>query len=185
VVLGLSGLLAGVLCGFTRAFLSGARVLAASCEVQQAVRIGLHLIERDVRGARYSPGGPLTGGVRRARRDAVEVAMDTNGDGDANDPGEIVGYALQAATQTLVRTMGNAPPQPMLNGIAEDGLVFRYFDADGLPLDPGTTELDAAERERIRRVDIGLTVEDHAPDPVAPHQIRAAATTTVSLRNAP
>lgn len=170
---------------FTRSVLRGVRVLEVASEVQEAARIGVHIIERDLREAGYDPSGTLAPGIALAERDAVRILRDLNGDGNTDDTNERVTYRYSRERGALMRGLGTAPEQPMLDGVPDEGLEFRYFDAAGnaIPLRPGG--LDTSERARIRRVDLRLTIEMEHPDPEIRSTIRRFQTASVHLRNPP
>jgi hypothetical protein len=167
---------------FARGILRGTRVLEVASEAQEAARIGVQLIGRDVREAGYRPDGEPLSGVRRAAVDEIEIARDLDGDGTADDANEVVGYRLDADRRILLRSLGDAPPQPMLADVAPDGLRFTYFDASGVVLAPGLGGLDVDERARVRRVDVRLVVEIPHPDP-SRASLRRTQTASVWLRN--
>lgn len=177
------GVVAGTMQQFGTIMRHGARVHEIAADAQEDVWAGLEFIERDLRGARYSPAGVLTNGLRRAKRDSVQVASDLDGDGDTDDANEVIAYGVNAGNRTLTRALGGASPQPVINHVADDGLEFAYFDADGNPLDPTTTGLSATDRARVRRIDVRLSVTRSRTDPSFRDPISSTGTTTVFLRN--
>lgn len=181
----LLGLFTGVLYQFCRAMLRGVRVLEVASEAQEAARIGMELMVRDLRGAGFSPHRTIAAGVGAARRDAVAMVSDLNGDGDTDDRNEAVAYALDHAQHALTRTMGDAPPQPMLADIAPDGLEFTYIGEDGVAIPLVDGAVDAADRPRIRRVDITLSIQIPHPDPAYAVPIRCRQIGSAWLRNGP
>lgn len=172
----LLSLLALSLHQLTRALLFGVRVLEAASEAQEAARIGIHLMVRDLRTAGFSRDGCLGNGVRFAGPARVEIVNDLNWDGDSDDANERIGYQFDSATRSLRRSTGGAPPQPLLSDMAEDGLELSYLDGAGLPV-------SGAALDRIRRIDITLRVAVPHPDPAYSKPLRAAQTATVALRN--
>jgi Tfp pilus assembly protein PilW len=166
---------------FSTSVLRGARLLEVTSESQQAARIGLTLMARDLRDAGYGLNSDTSAGIRRAEWDSVRIARDLSGDGDTDDSNELVGYSFDSAELQLQRQLGNAPPQPMLDGLSSDGLVFRFYNAAGAELTGGPLSL--AQRQSIRRVDIELTLEAQHPDPGLSETIRTTRTTTVFVRN--
>ncbi len=163
---------------FSRSMLRGVRVLELASEAQEAARIGVQSIVRDLRGAGFSPKGSLASAVRRAAADAVEVASDLNGDGDTSDANERVGYSLDATKRALLRQLGGGAPQPMLADLAPGGLAFVYFGPGGTRLaDP------AADAGLIRRIDVRLAVEVATSEPIARGAIRVEQTGSAFLRN--
>lgn len=166
---------------FTRTMLHGVRVLEAAAEAQETARLGVQLIVGDLRDAGFSPLGTLGNGLRRATPDAVAVVRDLNGDGDSDDANEAVAYRYDRETRRLLRAPGNAPPQPLLNDIAAEGVQFTFVGADGGPI--AGAELDAAARGRVRRVAVRVVIEIPNPDPAATRPLRVEQDATVLLRN--
>ncbi|MDX2166981.1 MAG: prepilin-type N-terminal cleavage/methylation domain-containing protein [Deltaproteobacteria bacterium] len=177
-------LLATAVAQFSRSMLRGVRVLEVASEAQEAARLGAQLIAGELRDAGFSPDARLGNGIRRAAADAVALVRDLNGDGDSDDASEAVAFQYNAATRTLVRGLGNAPPQPLLNDVPAGGLRFAFFDEAGAPL-IASGELSDAQRARIRRIVAQLVVEIGNPNPAEARPIRATQTATVVLRNAP
>lgn len=176
-----AALFAAMLQQFSRSMLHGVGVLEIASEAEEAVRVALHVITRDLRDAGCSADGRLGNGIRNARPDGVDAVADRNGDGDTDDANERVGYSTDVPTRTLRRAMGLAPPQPFLPNLTADGTSFRYYDAAGKPLliDPP----DAPDRARIRRIEVTLQIELPNPDPASPVPIRIAQSGAVALRN--
>lgn len=163
------------------AWLRGVRVLEAASEAQEAARLGVQLITADAREAGFSPLGTLPNGISQAGPRVFALARDLNGDGDVDDANERVAYLYAADRHALLRAQGDAPPQPLLDDLDDDGLAFTYLAADGVPL-PGATDLDAAERARIRRIAVRLAVAVHIP---GTSPVRAEQSGTATLRNIP
>jgi type II secretory pathway pseudopilin PulG len=176
-------LLAAGLHQFYLAMSRSVAVLATASEAEEGVRIAIEVMQRDLRSAGFSPDGALDTGVIEAATDAVRIARDLNGDHDTNDSSERVAYSFDPDGRRLMRRMGNASPQPMLNGLAEDGLAFTYRTEGGGELPSGEGNLPAEDRKRIRRIDILLALELPNPDPRGNGPIRSQQTATVSLRN--
>jgi type II secretory pathway component PulJ len=165
---------------FCRTMLIGVRVLEAASEAQEAARFGVQLIATDAREAGFSPTGPLHDGVRRAGHDVFALARDLDADGDVDDANERVSYQYVPDRRALLRGQGDAPPQPLLGDLDDDGLSFTYLAADGAPLPTAGGELDAAQRARIRRVAVRLRIA--IPHPYG-EPLRAEQTATATLRN--
>ena len=163
-----------------RALLLGARVFEAASEAQEAARLGVQLIVADAREAGFSPRGPLADGIQRAGPNVLAIARDLDGDGDLNDANERVSYQYAADRHAILRQQGDAPPQPLLGDLDDDGLVFGYLGSDGSPLPASAGELDAEQRARIRRIAIELRIAIH-------HQygepLRVEQHATATLRN--
>lgn len=174
---------AAVLHTFARALFRGAGLLEAASECQEAARIGVQLVTRDLRGAGFHARGGSVEAIRFARVDSIGISMDLNGDGDVSDSNERIAYSADAEKRTLMRALGDASPQPMLNDLAPDGLQLSYFDEDGRPLPLGETGLADADRGKVRRIDVTLRVELPNPDPATSIPLRREETGTVWLRN--
>lgn len=166
------------------ALLRGVRVLEVASEAQESARLGVQLIVADARDAGFAPGGTLPDGIRRAGRGVLAIARDLNGDGDVDDPQERVAYTYAPDRHALLRAQGDAPPQPLLDGLDEAGLVLTYLDRNGVLLDAGSGELAADQRARIRRVTVRLGVALSNPDPALRAPLRAEERATATVRNA-
>jgi hypothetical protein len=174
---------AAVLHTFSRTLLRGAGVLEGASECQEAARIGVQLVTRDLRGAGFHARGGTIEAIRFARVDSVGISMDLNGDGDVSDSNEKIAYGVDAAKRTLTRTLGDGSPQPMLNDLASNGLRFSYFDDSGRPLPADDGGLGEADRASVRRIDVTLRIETANPDPAYATSFRQEQTGTVWLRN--
>lgn len=181
VALAFGGLFAVMLHQFSHAMIYGVGVLAAVSEAEEAVRVALHVITRDLRDAGLSRDGRLGNGIRNARSDGVDAVADRNGDGDIDDANERIGYETDTASQTLRRSLGLSPPQPFLSHIAPRGVLFRYFDGDG-----SAVTIDPADRDacaRIRRIEVTLQTDIAHPNPASRVPIRTVQSAAVALRN--
>ncbi len=165
-----------------RALRRGVRVLEAAAEAQETARLGAQLIAGDLRDAGFCPDGRLGNGMRLAEAEAVALVRDLNGDGDSDDPNEAVGYRYAADRRSLMRVLGAASPQPLLNDVPAGGLRLSYLAVDGTPLAAGGG-LDVGQRARIRRIVVRVAVEIAHPDPAFSEPIRALEEATVVLRN--
>lgn len=176
-----AGWFAVMLHQFSRSMLYGISTLEAASEVEESVRVALHIVTRDLRDAGFSLDGRLGNGISAARGDGVTVVADRNGDGDTDDPNERISYSIDAASHTLRRGTGLAPPQPFLPNLTAEGAAFHYYDAAGdlLIIDGG----DDPARAKIQRVEITLQVELPNPDPRSRKPLRVAQTAAVALRN--
>ena len=176
-------LFAAIVERFTITMLRGVRVLEVASEAQEAARIGVQFIVRDLREAGFNPSGAAWPGITRAERDAIRIARDLDGDGETDDANERVSYSLRADPPTLMRGQGNAAEQPMLADVAKEGLEFIYFDAEGLTIPLPPEGLGVLDRARIRRIDLRLLIEIDHPDPRYGAPIHHMQTATVHLRN--
>jgi len=167
---------------FCTALLRGVRVLELASEAQEAARLGVQLIVADAREAGFSPAGPLSDGIRRAGSDVLAIARDLDGDGDVDDQSERVAYEYASDRHALLRAQGDAPAQPLLADLDDDGVAFAYLDADGALL-PAGSELDGEQRARIRRVTVRVRVAIRRTDPAFNQPIRVEQAGTATLRN--
>lgn len=166
---------------FCLALLQSAAVLEATSRLEEGARVALLIIARDLRDGGYGmpEGAPP---LRAASADAVSLARDLDGDGDSDDTNERVGYRFDAASGQLLRQLGDAPPQPMLQELAANGLALAYYDAAGdrLPASLPLTDVQLAE---VRRVDLSLILEIPHPVDRGTQTIRVSRAITVTLRN--
>lgn len=177
------GLFALAMQQFCATLLRGVRVLEGASEAQESARLGVQLIVAAAREAGFSPAGPLPDGIRRAGPGILEIARDLNGDGDVDDPNERVSYQYAPDRNALLQGLGDAPPQPLLDHLDDNGLIFTYLAADGTPLQSDSGELDAAQRMRIRRIAVHLAIALPNPDPAYTQPLRAEQSATATLRN--
>jgi len=184
VALLLMGILAAGAHRFCQLMMGTVCTLDRAAEAEQSAELVLDVLRDDLRSAGYAPRHRLRPPLARASRNALSLVRDLNGDGDHRDANEEVAYRFDERGKRLLRRMGNAPPQPMLDGLTEDGLVFHYYDADSRRIPASRRSLDARARGRVRRIDIVLSLALPNPGPVGTKFIRAVHTTTVALRNA-
>lgn len=177
------GFVAGTMHQFSTAMINGICALERVSNAQEDVWTGIQFIQRDLRGARYSPAGTFAGGLRRAKPASVQVASDLDGDGDTDEPNELVAYSVNETTHTLMRALGNSPPQPVINHVAANGLLLAYYDSAGARFDVPDTGLTATDRARVRRIDVRLTVEVPGPDLRAGGPLLRTGRTSICLRN--
>jgi len=161
--------------------LRGVALLEATSRLQEAGRIALAIIARDLRDTGYGLSTD-TPGVRLASRDATRIARGLNNDGDTEDSHERIAYAFDRDSLRLVRQLGSAPPQPMLDDLAADGFQLTYFDAAGIPI-AASEPLPPEDMARIHRIDLRLTLETPDSGSFAITPIRLSHATTVALRN--
>ena len=160
--------------GFARA---ESRMLQRECRrlgATEASRRVLDSIAREIRGAGFAPvaGGfdGLADGLSIAARSRIELRSDAHGAASGDPPDGIldpdsderISFSLNAARGVVSESIGRqALPLTLESVVPADGLVLRYFDACGEELVPATgSELAAAERARVRRVTIALSVRE-------------------------
>lgn len=142
---------------------------AARVEAQQAARIAVERMAREIRQAGAGSGPPTFDPIGAAEPDRIVLHFDHDGDGVPAGKGEVVTWALVG---TVLRRNAGAGAQPVVNGVR--ALRLDYADAAGQP----TTDPAA-----VRVVTITLTTEPaHAPADASRRAI-ARVTTAARLRN--
>ncbi len=174
-------LFAAMLFQFNRAVLSSVRLQETCGEAQETARVAIDVMTRELRSSGYSGRGLPLVGLRIATSEHVELQADLNGDGDTDDANEVVGYAYDAERAALVRSTGNAPPQPMLDHVPDGGFLLHYRDGNNLQL---PDDLDAAARARVHQVEISLRVVYPNPNPGQSAPVIVRQHGVVQLRNA-
>ncbi|MBW1997172.1 MAG: PilW family protein [Deltaproteobacteria bacterium] len=135
------------------------------CAMQQNLRAGLYLMEREIRMAGYDPIGAAGAGIQVASADTIRITSDitddsgTGGpDGDTGDPGEDITYLLSDGDgdgdNDLRRNDVNGTG---LQTLAEniDALNFVYLDEDGN---------QTSTLSKIRSIQISLLARTQDPE---------------------
>jgi type II secretory pathway component PulJ len=138
---------------------------SARVEAQQAARVALERMARELREAGYDPASVGINAVVVAEPARVVFQRDLNGNGLIDATHERVTYLLRAGESTLRRDAGGGA-QPIAEGVRRFALA--YFDARGAPTS------DPAQIVSIR-----IELETGRP---GPQSIMAS---QVMLRNAP
>lgn len=99
-------------------------------EAQQAVRVALDRISRELRDAGYDPTAAGLGAVVVAEPSRVVFVRDLNGNGVIDPTHERVTWVLRAGETTLRRDAGGGA-QPVAEGVRRFELT--YLDEDGRP----------------------------------------------------
>jgi len=134
-------------------------------EAQQAIRVALERMTRELREAGYDPTSAGIEAVVVAEATRIVFQRDLNGNGLIDPTHERVTYLLRAGETTLRRDAGGGA-QPIAEGVRR--FVLLYLDKDGDPtVDPAHVALVRIELEAGRR----------GPE--------AIMSTQVMLRNAP
>ncbi|MBW2066316.1 MAG: PilW family protein [Deltaproteobacteria bacterium] len=133
--------------------------------MQQNLRAGLYLMEREIRMAGYDPMGAAGAGIQVASADLIRITLDITDDsgtgspdGDTEDPNEDITYLLSDSDgdgdKDLRRNDVNGTG---LQTLAEniDALNFLYLDEDRNP----TSILS-----EIRSIQISLVARTQDPD---------------------
>jgi hypothetical protein len=173
-------LFAAMMHQFNRAVLRAVRVQEELGGVQQAARVVTEMIVHELRLAGYSGAGSPLARLRIAAPQEIEFQADLNGDGDTDDSSEIIGYRYDKVRGAVMRATGGTSPQPLLDHIAPDGFRLRYRDDNGADV---AGDLSAAQRDRIRLVEITLAATYPNPDPAQPGSRVLTHTVFAELRN--
>jgi len=182
--LALTALIAAAADRFMCAALCATRAMKASGEVGEAAALAAELVAADIRGVGFGLTGGAGDGLRRAGSDSIALASDWNGDGDTADPNERIGYRFDPKRRRLLRQMGGAPPQPMVDDLAPGGFRLRYFTAAGRELSTRKRSVAKGARKRVARVEITVVVEADRPGATGNAPIRGVGTAVAHLRNA-
>lgn len=125
-------------------------------EMIQNARIGMDMVDREVRMAGYNPAGASFDAIPYDTT-KLEVRADRNGDGDADDPDETVAYFYDATTLQIIRE-ANGTQQPLAENITD--FTFHYLDRAG-----GVT----ANAADVYQIQVSLTARTAAFDPHYPN----------------
>ncbi len=126
-------------------------------EMQQNIRAGLDVLERDIRMAGYDPtkNVPTPKNIISATINTVQISSDLNSDGDITDSGENLTYSLYVAGDGIQKLGRNDNTGGLGNqAVAEsiDALEFYYTLNNGTQ----TTAPTAAQLNDIRAVQISI-----------------------------
>ncbi|PYO57824.1 MAG: hypothetical protein DMD83_07175 [Candidatus Rokuibacteriota bacterium] len=120
----------------------------ARVESQQAARVALERMARELREAGYDPRGAGIQPVVAAAPALVTFQRDLNGNGVVDPTRERVTFLLRAGESVLRRDAGGGA-QPIIENVRRFGLT--YFDSAGAP-----TTAPARVRSVLIRVEVGL-----------------------------
>ncbi|GIW40575.1 MAG: hypothetical protein KatS3mg076_1152 [Candidatus Binatia bacterium] len=165
--------------GFFRDAVRQLALFRARSQAQDTLDLALHWMAAEIRQAGLSLATDTLPGIVAGDESYLELRSDRNLDGDFSDPNERVAYSFDAARKTLTRKSGSSSPQPVIDGLARDGLAFRFYDGDGVPL---ATPLDDAGREAVRKIAVRLALE---LDSGEPEPVRFEGSLEVGLRHVP
>lgn len=160
-----------VLAGAVSVLGAGQRLHAAGTarvESQQAARVALDRLARDIRGAGRGPR-PDFDAVAVAERQRLVLQQDIDGDGVIAAPGERVTWRL---TDGVLRRDAGAGGQPVIEGVLE--LTLGYLDGAG---EPATSPADA------RSVVVSLTVGPVLADRALGRGVSTTLSSRIRLRN--
>ncbi len=174
-------LLAAILQSFAIASMQSLQVRRVADDLQETARIAVEIMSRDIRDTGYGLRGSADGGLRRASATTVSLARDLDLDGATDSSNERIAYELNSETKQLRRRLGNASPQPMVEDLDADQIVFRFRDGRGSEIEAGT-DLDDPQRAVVRQIEITLRLS--APHPISGvDPITATHRVSVGLRN--
>ncbi len=175
------GVLATVIQSFAIASLQSLRVRQVADDLEETARIAVEIIARDIRDTGYGLSGADDRGLRAASSTRIRLARDLDLDGATSSSSERVAYGIDDETHQLRRQLGNASPQPMVENVDPDQVVFRFLDRTGAEIATGS-DLDRTQRATVRQIEIDLRLS--APHPVRPRdRIKARHRASVGLRN--
>lgn len=141
---------------------------AARVESQQAARVALDRLARDVRGAGRGPGRDFDA-VAVAEPQRLTLQQDVDGDGTITAPGERITWRLDGG---VLRRDAGAGGQPVVEGVLD--LALHYLDGAGEP---------AADPAAVRSVAVTLTVGPVLADRIHGRGVATTVSTRVRLRN--
>jgi len=175
-------LLMGISYSLVRSGFSSLFIQENRSEAQEVTLMAVDLWTREMRMAGFSASGAPLLGVRAASRERVEVAADFDGDGNSEDANELIAYSYNQSKNELVRATGGGSPQPLVRNVLPGGLEFRFFDAEGTEISAAGEQMSAADRGRVHRVDMRLSVT-LAADPASGVPVVSTVTGSACLRN--
>lgn len=160
--------------GFCRAESQLLEREARGARLREASRRVIEMVAREIRGAGFAPtSGPFDGaadGLSLARAERLEVRSDLHGAAGGDPPDGVVdpdsderiGFFLNPARGLVDQTVGTQTrPLTLDSMVPANGFHLRYFDAcDGEIVPPAAGALSAAERARVRRIAVALTISD-------------------------
>lgn len=162
VAIAMFGVAMSVIFGFLTRSRRSYTDMSARVEYQQNVRGVLGLVSREVRSAGCDPTDAGFNTFPLADATSFQCRMDLDGDGviEAVEPAEDVSYTYVPENRELLRDSGSGAQVILRNVTAVD---FRYFDVAGVEL---ARPLSAADRARIRFVEISLSGESEQEEPL-------------------
>ncbi len=158
--LGISGI---VLAAITATFISQSRSYNAQEQIngmQQAARVAMDMITREVRMAGYDPTGAVFEGIHH-HNDKIHIRADLDGDGTPDDANENIYYTFDATQRIIERDdRDGIGIETLVENIegpgGASGFTLVYLDEDGVAT---TTSAD------IRQVQVTITAKTAKSDP--------------------
>lgn len=164
IALALTGIVAGAI---YKIFISQSRdytIQSEVAEMQQNLRAGVFMMEREIRMAGYDPTREANTAIITAEFSELKFTADLNGDGntdDPDDPNEVISYKLQG--NALVRYDANSGAGPLAENI--DALNFVYLDGSRNALNDISTPVAAEDYPNIRSIQVTMVARSGVVDP--------------------
>ena len=170
VAIALTGIVSGAIYNI---FISQSRAYTIQSEVaemQQNLRAGIFMTEREIRMAGYDPTREANTEILTASPSSIEYTADLSGDGDADDFDEHVIYTHydtdgDGTNDALGREDVNAGSGNQLVAENIDNLNFIYVDANRNALNDTSTSVDPADLQEIRSIQVTLVARSGGRDP--------------------
>jgi hypothetical protein len=170
--------------GFYRFQTYGLSGHSAQLDVQGTARTIVQLMVSEIRRA---GGDPLCAktfeGIAEAKSDRLRILSDLNGSGAIDAPGEDVTYSLNASSGVLTRSLGSTSDALSDSTVRVTSLQFRYFNAAGAELSPGSSGLTSTQRSQVQRIRVTITVQRTNVDPRNTQPLTATVSSGTDLRN--
>ncbi|MGW8145146.1 MAG: prepilin-type N-terminal cleavage/methylation domain-containing protein [Anaerolineales bacterium] len=170
IALALTGIVAGAI---YKIFISQGRAYTVQSEVaemQQNLRAGVFMMEREIRMAGYDPTRAANTEILTAAPGDLEFTADLNGDGDTDDPSEHMIYThydtnADGTSDALGRNDVNAGAGTQLLAENIDELNFVYLDGSRNALNDMTTSVAPADLPNIRSIQVTMVARSGIIDP--------------------
>jgi len=171
IALALTGIVAGAI---YKIFISQSKeytIQSEVAEMQQNLRAGVFMMEREIRMAGYDPTREANTEILAAAPSDLEFTADLNGDGDTDDPNEHMIYThydtnADGTSDALGRDDVNSGAGTQLLAENIDELNFVYLDGSRNALnDIFSTPLDDDDRSNIRSIQVAMVARSGVIDP--------------------
>ena len=169
IALALAGIVAGAIYNI---FISQGKAYTIQSEVaemQQNLRAGIFMIEREIRMVGYDPTREADAQILTAAPGQLEFTADLNGDGVTDDPNEHMIYTLydtdaDGTSDALVRNDVNSGAGTQLLAENIDQLNYVYLDESRNALNDMTTPVDLAVLPDIRSIQVTMVARSGVID---------------------
>lgn len=172
--------------GFNRMQLYAFSNQTSQLDLQTAGRSLIDLFTREVRMAGMDPTCSKSfSGISSASATQIEIKSDLNADGTIDGTNEDIVYTYNATDHAIERT-ANGTTTPLTDSRMSVGSsMLAYYDGSGNPLVPAGTggPLTQAQCDSVRRVQLVLTLQAAAADPLNSLPLAATFSSNVDLRN--